>query len=178
MRPGDGPSGPERTFGDDEIIVTKTDLTGKITYANPVFLRISVYEEHEVLGKPHSCIRHPEMPRAVFRLLWDTIASGREIFAYVVNRASDGAHYWVLAHVTPTFDAAGRITGYHSNRRVPAREAVAQVWPLYRELRQLEERGDRKEGLIASVARLEGRLAEMGMRYDEFVWSLTHGAAR
>ena len=96
-------TGVERTFGEDEIIVSKTDLTGRITYANDVFLRISGYAEAEVLGQPHSIIRHPGTPRAVFSLLWRTIESGREIFAYVVNRAKNGDHYWVLAHVTPTF---------------------------------------------------------------------------
>ena len=101
------PTGTERTFGEDEIIVTKTDLRGVLTYANDVFLRISALTEDEAIGQPHSLIRHPDMPRAVFKLLWDTLKERKELFAYVVNLASDGAHYWVLAHVTPSFDAGG-----------------------------------------------------------------------
>ena len=115
------PTGVERTFGQDEIIVSKTDLKGRITYANRVFLQVAGYTEREVLGAPHSLIRHPDMPRSVFQLLWDTIQGGREVFAYVVNLAKNGDHYWVLAHVTPTFDDAGKIVGYHSMRRLPAR---------------------------------------------------------
>lgn len=166
------PTGQERRFSDDEIIVTKTDLTGKLTYCNEVFLRVSIYREEECLGQPHSMIRHPDMPRAVFKLLWDSLHAQREIFAYVVNLASNGDHYWVLAHVTPTFDPSGQVIGYHSSRRVPHPDALRVVQPLYRDLRQLEQHGDRREGLIRSVARFEGLLAERGMSYDEWVWSL------
>ncbi|WP_237051414.1 PAS domain-containing protein [Magnetospirillum sp. ME-1] len=105
------PSGRERTFAHDELIVSKTDPKGRLTYVNDVFLTVSGYTESEVMGKPHSVIRHPEMPRCVFKLLWDTIADGREIFAYVNNMAKNGDNYWVFAHVTPNFDAAGQIIG-------------------------------------------------------------------
>jgi PAS domain S-box-containing protein len=167
------PTGQERPFDTEEIIVSKTDCAGKILYANDVFLRVSGYSEAELLGAPHSIIRHPDMPRAVFKLLWDTVESGREIFAYVNNMARTGDHYWVFAHVTPSFDRDGRIVGYHSNRRCPDRSAIARVAPLYDTLRDLERSfSDRKEGLIASVARLEGILAAAGVSYHEWVWTL------
>ena len=105
------PTGIERTFGEDEIIVSKTDLKGRITYANQVFLRIPGYTEKEVLGQPHNIIRHPDMPRCVFKLLWDTLEARREIFAYVINMACNGDHYWVFAHVTPTFEPTGTWSG-------------------------------------------------------------------
>lgn len=92
-------TGVERTFDPDQFIVSKTDLKGRITYANKVFLDIADYTEAEILGQPHSVIRHAHMPRCVFRLLWERIQTGREIFAYVVNAAKNGDHYWVLAHV-------------------------------------------------------------------------------
>jgi hypothetical protein len=72
-------------FSDHEIIVSKTDLKGRITYANTTFCRIAGYTEAEVLGQAHSIVRHPDMPRAVFKVLWDTIAAGREIFARMVR---------------------------------------------------------------------------------------------
>lgn len=117
-------TGVERTFSPDEIIVSKTDLTGKITYGNRTFYRLAGLEESDCLGVQHNLIRHPEMPRAVFKLLWDTIAAGEEIFAYVVNRSANGDHYWVFAHVTPSRDNSGRIVGYHSNRRVPNKKVI------------------------------------------------------
>jgi PAS domain S-box-containing protein len=114
------PTGKERTFGEDEVIVSKTDIKGKILYGNEVFLKISGYPESEIVGAPHSILRHPHMPRCVFKLLWNKIEAGDEIFAYVMNMANGGDHYWVFAHVTPSFDAEGKIVGYHSNRRKPS----------------------------------------------------------
>jgi len=167
------PTGHERYFSENDIIVSKTDLKGHITYANLVFLEIAGLGEAEALGAPHSLIRHPDMPRCVFRLLWETIEAGQECFAYVKNMAVNGDHYWVLAHVTPTFDAAGRIIGYHSNRRVPRREAVAKAEALYRTLRDEEQRhADRAAGLAASYALFLRLLADQGVAYDEFVLGL------
>jgi PAS domain S-box-containing protein len=166
-------SGHERLLGADEIIVSKTDPAGRITYANRVFQRISGYSERELLGAPHNLVRHPDMPRAVFQLLWETIAAGEELFAYVVNRARNGDHYWVLAHVTPTFDARGAIVGYHSNRRAPARAALEVVAPLYRELCAEEARhDDRKQGMAAARRTLAAALAAKGLDVQRLAFVL------
>lgn len=166
-------TGVERFFDEDEIIVSKTDLRGRITYANDLFLRIADYSEAEVLGQPHSLIRHPDMPRAVFKLLWDELGAEREIFAYVVNRCKNGDHYWVLAHVTPTFDSNGKVTSYHSNRRVPDRSAVQTMSELYKELRAEELRHkDRHQGLNASYELLVAILGKTKVSYPEFIFSL------
>lgn len=166
-------SGREVTFQPDEVIVSKTDTRGVITYANDVFLRVAGYDEEDVLGAPHNLIRHPAMPRCVFRLLWERLEQGREVFAYVLNRCAAGDEYWVFAHVTPTFDATGAITGYHSNRRVPRREAVEKAAGLYRGLLEVEEAaGSGEAGVRAGTQALEAALAELGVDYDEFVFSL------
>jgi PAS domain S-box-containing protein len=168
------PTGEERRFGVDEIIVTKTDTRGRITYANDVFLRVSQYTEEEALGRPHNLVRHPDMPRCVFKLLWETISGGEELFAYVLNLAADGAHYWVYAHITPTFDARGQIIGYHSNRRTPARPAVAEVAGLYAALLAEERRRSHPVEAMEASGRLLGeQLAAAGMTYDELVWDIT-----
>ncbi|RAU22879.1 chemotaxis protein [Paramagnetospirillum kuznetsovii] len=166
-------SGVERSFASDEIIVSKTDAKGRIIYANEVFLRMAGYSEAEILNQPHSIIRHPEMPRCVFKLLWDTISTGKEIFAYVKNRAKNGDHYWVLAHVTPTFDKSGNIVSYHSNRRAPRREAVEKAEGLYRQLLAIEQGNpDRKAGMEAAFQAVIATLQTAGVPYDEFVFSL------
>jgi len=170
-------TGRERKFDRDEIIVSKTDLKGIVTYANEVFLRVAGYTEDEILGKPHNIIRHPDMPRCVFRFLWDTIQAGNEVFAYVVNRAKCGDHYWVFAHVTPTFDEANNIIGYHSNRRVPDREVLSKIKPLYRTLLEEEKKyGNPKDQWQASMMALVSFLEEQGMSYEELIFSL-HNAA-
>ncbi len=170
------PTGIRRHLEADEIIVTKTDLKGHITYANDVFLRMSAVAERDALGKPHNLIRHPDMPRCVFKLLWDTIKSGNEIFAFVLNLACDGAHYWVLAHVTPSVDTSGRIVAYHSNRRQPAETAVTAMAGIYSVLKAEEDRHSSPvDAIAAGSALLERTLAEAGMTYDEFVWAQISG---
>ncbi|MCW2276323.1 PAS domain S-box-containing protein [Rhodoblastus acidophilus] len=167
------PTGVERSFAETDIIVSKTDAKGVMTYANRVFLDMVGLSEREVIGAPHSILRHPDMPRAVFALMWERLNAGREIFAYVVNLAANGDHYWVHAHVTPTFGANGQILGFHSNRRVPDRAAVQKIEPIYRTLKGIED-GDasRAEGLARSCAHLKSILAQAGMTYDQFVFSL------
>ncbi|OSQ40671.1 PAS domain-containing protein [Thalassospira mesophila] len=168
------PTGKERHFGADELIVSKTDLKGRITYANDTFLDIADYTEDEVLGQPHSVIRHPDMPRCVFHLLWSEIEAGREIFAYVVNMAKNGDHYWVYAHITPSFDQHGKVTGYHSNRRVPEAGVVEKsIKPLYAELRKIEEsQPSRKEGMLMAGRAMAQKVKDLGLEYDQFVQSL------
>ena len=167
------PTGRERFFDPEEVIVSKTDCSGRITYANDVFVRVSGYTEKELLGQPHSIIRHPEMPRAVFRMLWDTIEQGREIFAYVVNMAKTGDHYWVFAHVTPTFGASGEIVGFHSNRRVPEPKPLETIQSIYRSMLQEERRQQDKAAQIEASSRLLTKmLADRNCAYDELMFTL------
>ncbi len=168
-------TGVEVSMDHDEFIVSKTDLKGAITYANRTFINIAGYSEAELIGQPHSIIRHPHMPRCVFKLLWDTVCQGQEVFAYVINRCKNGDHYWVYAHVTPTFDASGSIVSYHSNRRLPERSIVQDViTPLYAKLRAEEERhSNRKQGMQASTQMLLSLLADSDVDYNEFVLKLS-----
>jgi hypothetical protein len=167
-------TGRERSFGEDEVIVTKTDLKGRITYANRVFLGLSEIDLDHAIGAPHSLIRHPDMPRCIFKLLWERIESGKEIFAYVINRALTGDHYWVFAHATPSFADDGQIIGYHSNRRAPNTDAVdAVIKPLYAELNAIEQtHADRKLGMNMAYAALLQKLTDKGTDYDRFVFSI------
>ncbi len=169
------PTGREIVFGDDEIIVSKTDLRGIITYTNDVFIRVSGYTEQELLGQPHNLIRHPEMPRCVFKLLWDTIQGGKEIFAYVLNLNKRGEGYWVFAHVTPSYDLHGRTVGYHSNRRMPYPDAMPKVRALYTTLLNEEKRhANPKEAAAAGLALVQAQLAAAGVDYSQYVFSLSN----
>lgn len=167
-------TGVERTFTKDEIIVSKTNLKGHVTYGNKLFFSLAGYTEKEIIGAPHSIVRHPEMPRCVFKLLWDTIGSGKEIFAYVVNRSRNGDHYWVFAHVTPSFDATGKVMGYHSSRRVADKRILNEViTPLYKSLYEEEQRhSNAKDGMAKSHEMLVSLLKEKGTAYDELIFSL------
>lgn len=166
-------TGNERTFDQDEFIVSKTDNKGHITYANELFLKVAGYTEQEMIGAPHSLVRHPDMPRCVFKLLWDRIQAKKEIFAYVVNAAKNGDHYWVLAHVTPSFNEKGEVIGYHSNRRKPDPDKVETIRTIYGKLLEEEARHeDRKTGMEKSGELLASMLASKALSYDEFVLTL------
>lgn len=173
MAPLIKPTGKESSLGEEELIVSKADLKGHITYANKVFLRVAKYRLEEVIGAPHSLIRHPDMPRCVFKLLWDTIQEKREVFAYVVNLASNGDHYWVFAHVTPTFDHQHNVVGFHSNRRKPDRAQVERTEALYGALRAEEMRhANQKIAMLHGYEMLNDHLKQRGLDYDEFVLSI------
>ncbi|PCI05798.1 MAG: chemotaxis protein [Hyphomicrobiales bacterium] len=168
------PHGIERKLDQDDIIVSKTNLKGHITYANDVFLEIADYSLSDVLGQPHSLIRNGVMPRCIFQLLWERLQAGREIFAYVVNNTKNNdAYYWVLAHVTPSRDNKGNITSYHSNRRCPSEAAISTISVLYEKLLDEENRkSNRKDGQKAGYVLLQKILGEKGVDYDEFVQTI------
>lgn len=162
------PALKERQFKEGEMIVSKTDLKGKILYGNRIFIELSGYTEKELLGKPHNIVRHPDMPKVVFKFLWDFIQQGKEIVAYVKNLSKDGSYYWVKAYVTPSFNGQGEIVGYHSIRVKPTEAAKQTMSALYQELLEIEK----KEGIQKSQERLESILAQKGVSYEEFVLSL------
>lgn len=166
------PTGAERHLHEEELIVTKTDLRGRLTYANDVFLHFSALTEDEAVGQPHNIIRHPDMPRGIFLVLWERLQAGQEIFAYVKNLAHDGVGYWVFAHVTPTFDATGEIVGYHSMRRAPRRAALRAVEELYAQMRAHEVGKPGPRAAQESRTWLFDRLEAEGTDYDAWVWSL------
>ncbi|MCX7321496.1 MAG: PAS domain-containing protein [Hyphomicrobiales bacterium] len=172
------PTGREIFFPASELIVSKTDLKGRMTYVNRLFCKMAGYSESELIGEPHSLIRHPDMPRSVFKLLWDTIEARREIFAYVKNMTRTGDHYWVFAHVTPSYDLQGKLAGYHSNRRVPPPDLVKNtIAPLYADVLAIEKRQvNGKDALAAGYAALSDFIASQKASYDELMFSLKSAA--
>ncbi|WP_135077434.1 PAS domain-containing protein [Terasakiella sp. SH-1] len=167
-------TGCERVFDVDEVIVSKTDLKGKITYANRTFAKLAGVSPKDAVGKPHNFIRHPDMPRSVFKLLWETVSGGDEIFAYVINRSLNGDHYWVLAHVTPSYGKNGQIVGYHSNRRATDRPVIDEhIIPLYAELTAIESTAiSPKEGLKAGYEKLMSVFSGSLSEYNKYILSL------
>jgi len=166
------PTSIERQMREDDFIVSKTDLKGRITYGNRIFIEFSGYSESELLGTQHNIIRHPDMPRAVFKLLWDTIQTKQECNAYVKNMAKDGSFYWVFANVTPNFDRDGNVIGYFSVRRKPKASGVKTVTDLYRTMLDAERRAGAKDAIAASSRILTDLLAEKGLSYDELVLAI------
>lgn len=158
----------ERTMNENDFIVSKTDLKGKITYCNRIFIEMAEYSEEELLGAPHNMIRHPKMPKAVFQLLWDRIQKKEEVFAFVLNQTKNKNEYWVFANVTASLDVRGNVIGYYSVRRKPNPNALAIIKPLYAKMIEAEE----KYGTSASTKILTDLLDEKGVEYNELVISI------
>ncbi|MCR6632662.1 MAG: methyl-accepting chemotaxis protein [Magnetospirillum sp.] len=155
---------------DGELLVSRTDPGGRITFVNRAFVAISGYGEDELIGQPHNLIRHPHMPAAAFADLWATVKAGRPWEGLVKNRAKNGDFYWVRANVTPVIED-GRLTGYISIRSKPSREQVAAAEAAYRRIREGDtslrvEEGDAVPGGLSHrlgvfVAAITGRLTVM-----------------
>jgi PAS domain S-box-containing protein len=162
----------ERVMREDDFIVSKTDLKGRISYCNRIFIEFSGYTEQELLGAQHNIIRHPDMPRGVFKFLWDTLEQKKECFAYVKNMSKDGGFYWVFANVTPNLDAQGNPEGYFSVRRKPGKGAVSTLTEVYQLMLAEERRAGPKEACAASLTLLIGLLNQKGVSYESFILSL------
>lgn len=120
----------EMPFPEGSLIVSSTDLQGVITHANQAFVEMSGYEREALIGAPQHILRHPDMPKAAFKDLWDTVSQGKKWHGYVKNLRKDGSYYWVYASVVPNV-RGGVITGYTSVRRKPSRTRVAEAAALY-----------------------------------------------
>jgi len=127
----------EVPYPDGKLIVSRTDPDGIITHANQAFVDMSGYERDELIGENHCILRHPDMPAAAFRDLWDTVSRGSKWQGYVKNLRKDGAHYWVFATAIPNV-RDGRVVGYTSVRRKPSRAKVNEYTALYAQMRAEE----------------------------------------
>jgi len=172
MKPKITPRDVETPVNDNDLIVSKTDTRGRITYANRTFMRICGYYVRDLLGTQHNIIRHPDMPRGVFRLLWQVVESGEECFAYVKNLCADGSYYWVFANVTPDRDMDGRVRGYFSVRRRASAEAVRTMIPIYQQMLAVERQAGSANAPDASLAWLHQQLKTQHTDYAHFILTL------
>lgn len=162
------PTGQPQPFEVHESFFSTTDRRGVITAGNRIFARVSGYDFAELIGSPHNIIRHPGMPRCVFRLLWDTAAAGRPFMGYVKNQARNGNHYWVFAVIVPAAE------GYLSVRIKPTTPLLAAVESLYRDLLADEEAvlgggGSESAAAEASLPRLQKEIRGLGhASYEAF----------
>lgn len=140
----------EHDYPAEERLISETDLRGIITTANASFCAVSGYTAEELIGKPHNIVRHPDMPRAAFKDMWDTIQAGQRWVGIVKNRCKNGDHYWVKAFVSPVV-VDGKIVGYRSVRRKPTREEIREAEELYRRMNSGEE------GLLDTLGSLRRR---------------------
>jgi len=170
------PINKERVMSADEFIVSKTDASGRLTYCNRIFIDYAGYSEHELLGQQHNIVRHPDMPRSVFYLLWTTLKSGNEFFGYVKNMTKDGSYYWVIANVTPSYSGAGTdvkdIIGFFSVRRKPDPAKVRVIETIYRDMLSAEKQAGSRDAIAAGTKVLMDIVNKTGKDYREFILSI------
>jgi len=167
----DVPVAKEKKMQSDDLIVSKTDTKGRITYCNDAFMEFAGYWEEELLGQSHNIIRHPDMPRAVFRLLWQTLQEEKEFFGFIKNKRKNGDFYWTFANVTPSYNSDSKTIGYFSIRRYPAPEAIAFFDPLYQCMCEAESKySNSQQAMDASSGILQQGVAEKG-GYNELICS-------
>jgi PAS domain S-box-containing protein len=140
-------------------IVSETDAKGKITYCNDYFIEVCGYTKEELIGSPHNIVRHPDMPKVVFKLLWETIKQGKNINAVVKNLANDGRYYWIFTEFETRRDTdTGDIIGYHAARKSISTHVIEIIAELYAELLEIEK----NSGIEASEKYLVEFLKEKG----------------
>jgi PAS domain S-box-containing protein len=163
-----------RAFGIEELFFSTTDHRGIIRSGNEVFRRISGYREEALIGRPHNLIRHPDMPAAVYRLVWDFLKRGKAVAGYVKNMAADGKHYWVVAMLTPLPD------GHLSVRFKPTSPLFNTIQPVYRDMLRIEQEAEtdgksRAAGMDLSSTHLETALSALGfVSYEAFMTAMLH----
>lgn len=160
------PSNKEIKLNTKRYIVSKTDAKGIIEYGNDYFVEISGYSETELLGQPHSIVRHPDMPKIVFKMMWERINRTHNIMAVVKNMAKSGDHYWVVTEFEPKVDPiTNEIISHTAFRKAAPQNAVDVMEPLYQKLLEIEKDG----GMEASEKYLRGFLEENHTTYDDFI---------
>lgn len=144
----------EYVLRDDQYLISRTDLDGRIQYANPAFVEVSGFTRDELIGEHHNIVRHPDMPPAAFADLWATLRAGDTWAGYVKNRRKDGTYYWVMATVSPILEN-GVTVGYGSVRVKASPEKTQEMGRLYERINAGELRGYRLH---------EGAIKPLGLR--------------
>jgi PAS domain S-box-containing protein len=162
------PTGKEIKLSSKDMLVSKTDTKGNITYGNAKFVEVSGYKESELIGSPHSILRHPDMPKAIFYLMWQSIKKGKNIMAVVKNLSRNGDHYWVTTDFEIKRDREGKIRNYIAFRYAAPKDIVKVMEPLYAKMIEIEK----EHGMDASVDYLEAFLEEKKMSYNQFIEDL------
>jgi len=158
----------EIKFSKKKFIVSKTDTKGYITFVNKNFCDISGYSEEELIGAPHNILRHPDMPRAIFFLVWNSLLRGEPVSGVVKNLAKSGKYYWVIADLEPKFNIKGEIIALTAFRRAAPQDVIDTTEELYATMLAIEK----KHGMEKSLAYLEGFLEENNLTYGEFIEEL------
>jgi PAS domain S-box-containing protein len=165
----------EKIIDDNDFIVSKTDTKGFIIYCNRIFVDMAGWSRDELIGSNHNIIRHPDMPKIAFKILWDLIKQKKEFFGFVKNLRKDGGYYWVLAYMTADVDLNGNIIGYSSFRKKPSRKGIEEITPIYKALVEAEKSGGMDASYDLLKKALKANDENVISKYHELVFKLQKG---
>jgi PAS domain S-box-containing protein len=168
MIEGPSPIDKEIMLDDKKVLLSITDTKGVIEYCNEDFVEVCGYEEYELAGAPHNIVRHPDMPKVVFKLMWDRLDKEENIIAIVKNMSKTGRYYWVMTDFVIRKDDEGNVSGYKAFRKPAPRKAIEAVIPFYKKLREIEE----ARGMEAAEKFFHGFLDGENTNYDDFIQNL------
>ncbi|CAA6806018.1 MAG: SIGNAL-TRANSDUCTION SENSOR PROTEIN-PAS/PAC domain [uncultured Sulfurovum sp.] len=158
----------EIKFSKKKFVVSKTDVEGNILFVNQNFCDITGYRQQELIGEPHNVLRHPDMPKAIFYMIWKSLLAGMEVSAIVKNVAKSGKYYWVIADFSMQRDNYGKLETFTSFKRTAPKHVSENMTLLYHGMLSAERKG----GLEASLRFLEMFLEEKQMSYNEYLEDL------
>ncbi|CAA6826210.1 MAG: Methyl-accepting chemotaxis protein [uncultured Sulfurovum sp.] len=152
-----------------QVTVSRTDTEGNIIYCNPTFLEINGFKSSEIIKKPHSIIRHPDMPKTIFRVIWSIVSQGLPIQAVLKNQTNDGKYYWTLISIKPQKDRDNQVISYVAYGKQAPDAVINKIEPLYKILSEIEY----ELNIDTAVQYLESHLKEEGMSYAQYMKHLT-----
>ncbi len=151
-----------------QVIVSRTDTEGNIVYCNPTFLELNGFKSSEVIKKPHSIVRHPDMPKSIFRIIWSIIQQGYPIQALIKNKTNDNHYYWTLINIKPQKDRDNKIISYVAYGKQAPDAVIKEIEPLYKIMVEIEK----DISIDAALEYMESHLNEKGMTYAQYMKEL------
>lgn len=162
-------SDKELELASDQLLIVKTDANGKFTYCNQSFIQVMGYPEQQILGRHFESIKHQDMPKGIYQLLWNTVKQKREFNGYLKICTQSGDNYWTFANINPFYDSIGAISGFTCAMRQPNLGAVTMFAMYYEQMREEEQNSNDANAALNQLIEL---LSAMGDDYEASVFKL------
>lgn len=152
-----------------EVIISRTDTKGKIIYCNSTFKKVNAFEGASIINQPHNILRHPDMPKVIFDIVWKIISQGLPIQAIVKNKTNDNRYYWTMIEWKAQTDMNNNIVSYVAHGKQAPQKVIEIIEPLYTMLKEIED----EHGMDSALKYLHAYLDEKGMTYSQYLDYLT-----
>jgi PAS domain S-box-containing protein len=170
------PSDRETKWDGSKVLLSKTDASGNILYANEAFIDVCGYDDFELMGKPHNFVRHPDMPKVIFKMLWEELKQGNYYCAVIKNMSKTGRYYWVVVDFKVIEDSHGHLSYTSEQRSVESNIIKETIDPLYSKLSQIEKMRDVESCENYITGFLEIKMPQCKLRHFLYLLVFTYFA--